>query len=548
MTHINVTNGISQTSERRAFSVPRWLVYALCGLLCACPMIFEELWPVSWAALIPVLLLEKQDRRSERHKLLQAWLRGLSFFYFYGLVVFCWFAELYPLDFIGIDADGSVAVIAVAWFGLPLLQALVSALIFPVLSILKRFPFCSGPLTFALESACLWTFFEWIQTLTWAGVPWGKLALTQTGFLWGIQCASLLGSYLVCFIMVFVSGLAAGALEQLFFKKNRRFSLVIASVALAVFTLNFVFGAVRVETFNPEKLGKSVKAAAVQGNISSSEKWNSTPVYTIDVFEDLTFEAARQGAKLILWPETALPYVLNSNDILKDYLNGLSNQTGASVLAGTFTENEDGSVSNVICLSENGELSENFYSKRRLVPFGEFVPMQRVVEFLVPPLARLSAVRTTLVPGTDTAVFDTKYGNVGCLICFDSIYDSLALDTARDGAQLICISTNDSWFKDSSALYEHNRHARLRAVESGRYVVRSASTGISSVISPVGKVESFLGPMEKGVVASDVYMIDKPTPYSIVGNAFPVMCAFIAAGMLAAGARIGKWSTTKRGT
>ena len=153
MTHINVTNGISQTSERRAFSVPRWLVYALCGLLCACPMIFEELWPVSWAALIPVLLLEKQDRRSERHKLLQAWLRGLSFFYFYGLVVFCWFAELYPLDFIGIDADGSVAVIAVAWFGLPLLQALVSALIFPVLSILKRFPFCSGPLTFALESA-----------------------------------------------------------------------------------------------------------------------------------------------------------------------------------------------------------------------------------------------------------------------------------------------------------------------------------------------------------------------------------------------------------
>ena len=171
---------------------PVFLLYALCGILAALPMVFPPFWILSWIAPTPVFIASFFARPTGEHPLRRAYGRGLAFFYCWGLIVFYWFIELYPLDFAGLDKWGSLAVILVAWFGLPLLQGVFSAFVFLFIHILSaKFRARGRSLILSLGAASLWILFEWLQTLTWAGVPWGKLALTQTGWLPLVQSASL---------------------------------------------------------------------------------------------------------------------------------------------------------------------------------------------------------------------------------------------------------------------------------------------------------------------------------------------------------------------
>ena len=144
--------------------------------------------------------------------------------------------------------------------------------------------------------------------------------------------------------------------------------------------------------------------------------------------------------------------------------------------------------------------------------------------FLIPPLAELSALDSDLTPGVDSALFELPEGKLGSLICFDSIYEQLTLDSVRDGANLMLISSNDSWFYDSAAVYQHQAQAQLRAIESGRYVVRAANTGISTVISDEGALLAWIDPLTTGYRVADVQMRTRPTPYSVVGNLFVYLC------------------------
>lgn len=501
-------------------SRPVFLLYALCGAFTALPMVFSPLWILSWIAPAGAFVISFFAPAQNKHPLRRAWGRGLSFFYCYGLVVFYWFVELYPLDFAGLDKWGSLAVILVAWFGLPLLQGVFAALQFPLLHLLSRkctrHQVPGSPVLLSLAAASLWVFFEWMQTLTWAGVPWGKLALTQTGWLPLIQSASLLGSYLISFFIIFCSSLLAFAIYYLK-KSGFRRTAAFAGAALCVFGGNLLYGVLRCHLYQPE--GEAVTVAAIQGNIASSEKWEGKTNSTLDIHEKLTLDAAADGADLILWPETALPYVYSAGGRLDEYLTDLAQEAGVPILAGFFIQDEEQKLYNVIGkVDPDTGMGDTFYKKRRLVPFGEFVPMRDVVMFLIPPLSQLSALDSDITPGTDPELFDTAWGKIGSIICFDSIYETLILDSVREGANLICISTNDSWFKDSAAVYEHNAHAKLRAVETGRYVVRAANTGISSIITPTGEVTESLPPLVEGYILDEVYMISDNTLYTMAGN------------------------------
>ena len=105
------------------------------------------------------------------------------------------------------------------------------------------------------------------------------------------------------------------------------------------------------------------------------------------------------------------------------------------------------------------------------------------------------------------------------------------IEAVRNGAEIIVISTNDSWFSDSAALDMHNGQARLRAIETGRYVVRSANTGISSIIDPMGNVKSELGALERGVVVSEISARSENTLYVYIGNLFAYLCLAFVFGM-----------------
>ena len=147
----------------------------------------------------------------------------------------------------------------------------------------------------------------------------------------------------------------------------------------------------------------------------------------------------------------------------------------------------------------DGSMDEVVYAKRHLVPFGEYVPWRPLIEVLIPPLTEINMLSSDFAPGEGTALVSTPFGKVGGLICFDSIYECLTLDSVRDGAELLVLPTNDSWFTDSAAVYMHSAQARLRAIESGRWIVRSADTGISSVIDPRGRSHEELAPLVEGM-------------------------------------------------
>ena len=232
----------------------------------------------------------------------------------------------------------------------------------------------------------------------------------------------------------------------------------------------------------------------------------------------------------MVWPETALPYRLNENKAVSEYVSSLARDTETMILVGAFFRNSDGNLENSIyMIKPDGTIAEDHYSKRHLVPFGEYVPMRNIIMTLVPPLNDIGMLDSDLEAGESASVHDTDFGKIASLICFDSIYEPLAYDAVRNGAELIAISTNDSWFNDSSAVYEHNSHSVLRAVENGRYIVRAANTGISSVISPSGEIKDMLPPLVEGQISCDVTFSDKRTLYSEAGNIIVPFSVFVLA-------------------
>ena len=144
--------------------------------------------------------------------------------------------------------------------------------------------------------------------------------------------------------------------------------------------------------------------------------------------------------------------------------------------------------------------------------------MRGVITTLIPPLAELNLWENDLSAGTSATVVNTENGSFGFLICFDSIYGSLSCESTRNGAELLLLATNDSWFLDSSAVYMHLNQARLRAIECGRGIVRAANTGISAIITPTGRITEVLAPLEEGVVCGEAELYTHRTLYVLLGD------------------------------
>ena len=502
----------------------RFVMLTLGGILTGFTLVFPSIGILEWVSLVPAALALISI--SEDVSIRKRGFYGYGFFFFvcFYLVNYHWFINLYPLDFVdGMTKPAALVVVLAGWVGLSLFQAIVGGGVFLIFAVgsrtrlIKRYIFLGSFL-----AGMLWAIFEWTQTLTWAGVPWGRLAIGQTGWLIGAQSASLFGSCFVTFLIVTVNFLIAYAILK---ADKRRLTAILAS---AVFVANTLLGVVIYFSYSDR--GESVKVSAVQGNISSQEKWDSSlRQKTFDVYEKYTKEAADEGAEIVVWPETALPYNFEDNVSVERYVSRLAKKYGVTILCGAFTYGEDDMEFNsVVAFLPDGTRYETVYSKRHLVPFGEFVPLRKVFEILIPPLTELSMIANDLGAGTSAQVFEFNNTKIGSLICFDSIYDELTRDSARSGANVIAISTNDSWFLDSAALDMHNAQAKLRAIENRRYVVRSANTGISSVISPRGEEIASLERLVDGQITADVYSIETHTLFTYIGNLF----VYIAIAML----------------
>ena len=492
--------------------------------LTALTLIFPQVGFLEWITLIPLFLGAFIYCTDEKRSLLCTYFGGFLTVFVYYFVVYHWFLSLYPLDFIGMDDASSVVVVIAGWVGLSVLQAIPGGLIFLVLKLLERSGvFSKAPVLRPIVLSASWIVFEWSSTLGWTGVPWGRLCLGQSEYLPILQSSSLFGSYFVSFLILIVNGLLAYAILNYRTKKK---AIICASLACLLLVSNLLLGVGLINKKDEERV--TVKVAAIQGNVDMDGVGGA--LYDLmDIYAEMTREAAKEGAEIVVWPESIFPFRMNRYAVLQEFVSNLASECKITLIVGALYDGEDGKAYNTLYMvTPDGVISDNLYHKRHLVPFGEYVPMRDFFMTLIPPLVELS-LGSDLSPGEDTALFETEWGKLGGLICFDSIYEELTRASAKDGANLMMLPSNDSWwFNDSVETYQNEVQAMLRAIESGRYLVRAGNTGISSIINEHGEHLAWIAPMEEGIAIADVEMCTRTTLYTNIGNLLVYLCmAFV---------------------
>ena len=515
---------------RDSVSKRKWLILPLGGILFALTVIFPQIGSFEWIALIPALLAILTLIPNPTVKYRRLYGLGLVFFWPFYAVNFHWFFYMYPLDFAGMSRPASAVVVTVACLGLSLFQALGAALLLPLMGVATRGKWLSKhTILHPILFACLWTALEWWQAHSgWSGVPWARLAIGQAENVLSLQSAAIFGSYFITFLVVAVNGLLA----YMFLHPSRR--VLCAALAAGLVFGNMAFGAIRMAAV--KDMGEPVKVAAIQGNKGSLENWSFTTMdQVMEVYGELSREAAENGAELIVWPETCIPANIDRQGWVYEYVTELSQECGVPILCGLFTrvaEGSDADYNSIVAALPDGTVHGTVYNKRNPVPFGEFVPFRDLVMTVIPPLAEINTLDEDIPAGADSVVMELDVGNVGPLICFDSIYERNALDSIGNGAQILAVSTNDSWFTDSRGVWMHHAQSQLRAIETGRYVVRSANTGVSSVINDRGEVLELLEPLKTGYVLEEAYLSDRVTVYSVIGNVFAYVCVSVCAAAI----------------
>lgn len=407
------------------------------GITYALPYVFPKLWMLSWVGLIPLIytVIEKCSHISKK----RAYFWGVTFGLGYFGVMFHWFINFYPMEFAGITKQIAALLVAVCWIGLSLVQALEFGFLTLIYRLIR--PKKSNRLFCALTFAAFGVVFEWQQSLFWRGVPWARLSITQSEAPFVLQSASLFGNLFITGLIVAVNALLTVALmfardrlrgvgikAVLSSLKNKK-TAMFALAALAIFIVNLTFGTIRTAVCDTES-DTPIKAAVIQGNISSLDKWGATALESLELYLDLTEECVNEtSATLVVWPESVIPSAIGKYPSVMRRIASFAERMDITLFVGAFDDvyTDDGELMeyNAIYLFRpDGSISGDRYYKRRLVPFGEYTPMQTLVTTVLPVLDTFNIFNDPLDAGVGSQLFDTEYGKIGSLICFDSIYDT----------------------------------------------------------------------------------------------------------------------------
>lgn len=491
---------------------PKTLLFTS-AILSALPLTFGNLFLLSWVSFVPLFYLIFNHSGD---KWRTCFGRGFLFGFVYHVCIYYWFLWFYPLDFAGLGSAGSLAVVALAWFGISAVHGILWCVPFLLCRAAQKLN--KKPLF--LSAICILGIMcaQKITAFSELSFPWTRLSLGQYKAPVLIQSASLWGIDGIDMLILVINALIALCL--VYPKEKRK---ITAITAVAIFTLNLIFGIIRINT---ESNISELNVLSVQGSISQSDKWASDgDKICFDTYSRLTKENISDDTDVVLWPESAVPKVYRNEGSLKQYKN-LSAEIDTPILAGVLLRNTGEHTNNAVLVSADG-VQKN-YAKRQLVPFGEYMPYQDALSKIFPVLTELNIIEDDYVSGSDTVIMEIGDGKVGNIICFESIYPSLARQSTRDGAQALFEVTNDSWLKDSPAMKQHLAHGVFRSVENGRYLVRSANSGISAIIDSRGRVVSQLDADEQGIISGTVYFSNEQTLYTILGNVlFPAYCGTV---------------------
>ncbi|MBW2560676.1 MAG: apolipoprotein N-acyltransferase [Deltaproteobacteria bacterium] len=436
-----------------------------------------------------------------------------------------------------------IVFVAVRYGHLPL-YAGVSVMLLLVMY-LSLYPalFCVGVVYFrkrgiraVLMAPLLWTSLEYLKAHLFSGFPWEDLAYSQHGHLSLIQIADITGVYGITFLIVLLNCILYDCMSGLFpapgGKRRLPFPEIIAGVALIL--LVFGYGIYRIDTLKGAEEGlDSVNVLLVQGNIDQSVKWSPQfQTETMDIYRQLSADASGRGVSLIVWPETAAPFYFQNYDERSRGVIDVVRQTGAWLLFGSPAYDREGKDisfhNSAYLLAPDGSVSGR-YDKVHLVPFGEYVPLRRILFFI----DKLVIGAGDFKPGGEIAPLPMGDNKIGTLICYEGIFPEIAREYRLKGAGLLVNITNDAWYGNTSAPYQHLTMGIFRAIENRTYMIRAANTGISAIVNTAGRIVSRTDLFERKTLSGTVKFTHHRTFYSRYGNVFACFCiGFLLIGSL----------------
>ena len=484
-------------------------------------------WWTAWIAFIPALIAVEKSRG-----------------YRESFVAFFWFGALFFL--MSIEWLRHVSL-----FGLFFVSAL-AALYFGVFGIGARFFLKHRRFALALAALpALWVVLEWIRTEipVW-GFGWNLAGYSQAKILPVARLASFLGVYGVSFLIVFVNTALFLAFRFIRDKINMR-EMTIATMAVAAF-VGGMTALVHLPVPVAPSPAASIAAGVIQANIPQSEKWDPEfRASLLNQYIQLSAMAAAEKPELLVWPEAAWPGFFNEDAEAKD-IQEFARSSKLALLAGSlYRDPVTRRIYNSTYLIDADGKVTNRYDKIRLVPFGEFVPAAGFFRLFGLEKFAHSLGVSEFSEGSEYTVFELKNPaeaglkpdpassdiKFSTLICFEDIFPQLSRAFVARGAQFLVMITNDAWFGESAAPYQHFQAATFRAIENGVPVIRASNTGVSGFIAPSGeviaKIQDRFGSDTwiTGGLSVMLPLAKHDTVYQRFGYRFPLICLGILLGV-----------------
>ena len=454
---------------------------------------------LAWVSLIPLFYV--LSRHSPGQSLFLSFLAGSVF---YGILLY-WIPAV-PAHFGHLSTGTSILIYLGLILFLGLFWGFFGLLFGRIRQRFPRLAFWLAPLA--------WVGVEFLLTFVLTGLPWGLLGYTQYRNLWVLQTAALTGVFGVSFLIVLLQSLFVLSLTR---KKRAPFF-----VGLAVVLLAHVAGLVSLKKVEPAP--ESFTAGIVQGNVSPDDNGPAGGqrdyVGIFDQHLDLSRRAVKQGAGFVVWPEFSVPLCLSCTEPyyarFKDGLLRFVRTTKATMLVGsietTGTPEEGPYFNSAMCLAPDEPPTQ--YSKMHLVPFGEYTPYPAVFSWV----KRMTRAIGDVTPGTVYVLHQYKNLKFGSPICYEIIFPDLVRRFVRQGADFLVTITNDGWYGRSWAPYQHFAISVFRAVENRRFLLRAATTGLSGIIDPYGRILAKSRLQTKTFLTGTVTPMDVTTIYTRNGD------------------------------
>jgi apolipoprotein N-acyltransferase len=388
--------------------------------------------------------------------------------------------------------------------------------------VVRRIVVAHGPRAL-MAAPLVWVATELGRTHIFTGFPWVLLGYSQTSVLPIAQFASLFGVYGVSMLVASMS--AALALSFISSVLSPRALRPLRSYAPVLIVLAIVMGVAawgshRAATAEWTHGGEAIRVGLIQGNIDQDEKIQTGRAAGIfHDYLDMSRQAIREGAGFVIWPESSTPFRFEDDLLAAARIRTLAQQAGVPILFGSdqFVRGAGGAPTtfyNAAFLVRPDGTTGGVYRKMHLVPFGEYVPAKKLLFFAAPLVQAVSDFSA----GEDATLLPVAGHLVSTAICYEVVYPDLVRRFVAGGSEMLTTITNDAWFGPTSAPYQHFEQASMRAIEEGRYLVRSANTGISGIVDPYGRVIARSGIFQPAVVVGDARFLKTSTFYARHGD------------------------------